>query len=195
MDLSQPSILCCILHCQLGTLQWVPLGRTAAHCSEILLYRFLSIWCNSGIFMERIFCFGWHRIKYYTRLKPKTEPGYIHCIRYRIWGKRRRRALHIQIHGQFQRYFSILKTHGQWGARTHDEAKDGAPIDQTERRHDVTLISVDVESQENLCTIFYRFWQRKTLSMWASCGIFIEITDEILRTLHWCTKSFQILRE
>jgi hypothetical protein len=35
------------------------------------------------------------------------------------------------------------------------------------------------------------FWQNKTLSMWASCGIFIEKTDEISRTLHWCTKSFQ----
>jgi hypothetical protein len=31
------------------------------------------------------------------------------------------------------------------------------------KRHDVTLISVDVESQENLCTIFYR--KQKTLSI------------------------------
>jgi hypothetical protein len=29
---------------------------------------------------------------------------------------------------------------------------DVAPIDHTERRHDVTFISVDVESQEDLCT-------------------------------------------
>jgi hypothetical protein len=27
-------------------------------------------------------------------------------------------------------------------------------------------------------------WQKKTLSIWASCGIFIEKTDEISRTLH-----------
>jgi hypothetical protein len=32
---------------------------------------------------------------------------------------------------------------------------DVAPIDHTERRHDVTFISVDVESQENL----YNFLQ------------------------------------
>jgi hypothetical protein len=35
-------------------------------------------------------------------------------------------------------------------------SSDVAPIDHTERRHDVTFISVDVESQENLCKIFYR---------------------------------------
>jgi hypothetical protein len=38
----------------------------------------------------------------------------------------------------------------------HDDAKDVAPIDHTERHHDVTFISVDVELQENMCTIFYR---------------------------------------
>jgi hypothetical protein len=39
--------------------------------------------------------------------------------------------------------------------------------------------------------ILQGFWQKKTLSIWASCVIFIGKTDEISRTLHWCTKSFQ----
>jgi hypothetical protein len=66
--------------------------------------------------------------------------------------------------------------------------KTVAPIDHTERRHDVTFISVDVESQENLCKIFYRILtkenKRKHRLLRASCGIFIEKTDEISRTLH-----------
>jgi hypothetical protein len=40
---------------------------------------------------------------------------------------------------------------------------DVAPIDHTERRHDVTFISVDVESQENLYTIFYRILAKENI--------------------------------
>jgi hypothetical protein len=32
----------------------------------------------------------------------------------KIWGKRGRSALHIQIHGQFQRFFQFQKFHGQF---------------------------------------------------------------------------------
>jgi hypothetical protein len=51
----------------------------------------------------------------------------------------------------------------EWGTCTHDDAKDGAPIDQTERRHDVTFFSVDVESRENLCTIFYTMLTKENI--------------------------------
>jgi hypothetical protein len=41
------------------------------------------------------------------------------------------------------------------------KSTDVAPIDHTERCHDVTFISVDVESQENRCTIFYRIFAKE----------------------------------
>jgi hypothetical protein len=49
----------------------------------------------------------------------------------------------------------------EWGTCLPEIPTDDATIDHTERRHDVTFISVDVESQENRCTIFYK----KTLSI------------------------------
>jgi hypothetical protein len=60
----------------------------------------------------------------------------------------------------------------------------------TESRHNVTFFSVHVASRENLCSLFYRILAKESIA-WASCGIFIEKTDEISGTLHWCTKSFQ----
>jgi hypothetical protein len=44
----------------------------------------------------------------------------------------------------------------QWGTCLPENPTDVAPIDHTERRHDVTFISVDVETQKNRCAIFYR---------------------------------------
>jgi hypothetical protein len=43
-----------------------------------------------------------------------------------------------------------------WGTGLPENPTDVAPIDHAEIRHDVTFISADVESQENLWTIFYR---------------------------------------
>jgi hypothetical protein len=39
---------------------------------------------------------------------------------------------------------------------------------------------------KSVCNFLQDFGQKKH---WASCGIFIE--NEISRTLHWCTKSYQ----
>jgi hypothetical protein len=55
-----------------------------------------------------------------------------------------------------------------------------------------SLLSLLTSHRGKICVQFSTgFWQKKTLSIWASCGIFIEKTDEISITLHWCTKSFQ----
>jgi hypothetical protein len=70
---------------------------------------------------------------------------------------------------------NIQSVERQWGTCTHDDAKDGALIDHTEKRHDVTFISVESSNRRKICVQFSTgFWQRKTLSIWASWGIFIE---------------------
>jgi hypothetical protein len=53
----------------------------------------------------------------------------------------------VCVRSESRREYLILSVYR--GTCTHDDAKDGAPIDQTERRHDVTFISVDVASRDN----------------------------------------------
>jgi hypothetical protein len=50
----------------------------------------------------------------------------------------------------------------EWGTWLPENPADVAPIDHTERRHDVTFFYVDVESQENLVYNFLQdFGKRK----------------------------------
>jgi hypothetical protein len=51
----------------------------------------------------------------------------------------------------------------QCGTCLPENPTDVAPIAHTERRHDFTYFSVDVESQENLCTIFYRVLAKENI--------------------------------
>jgi hypothetical protein len=77
---------------------------------------------------------------YYVASKLlSSTPGLIHGISYRE-GRYPSRVLR-----RFETYPLIRY---QWGTFTHDAAKDGAPIDQTDRRHDVIFFSVDVASRE-----------------------------------------------
>jgi hypothetical protein len=77
--------------------------------------------------------------------------------------------------------FSVLSMRNMLAGKSR---RDVAPIDHTERRR-VTFISVDLESQENLVCNFDRILAKENIVyIRASCGIFIEKTDEISRTLH-----------
>jgi glutathione peroxidase-family protein len=57
-------------------------------------------------------------------------------------------------------------------------------IDHTERRHDVTFISVEVESQDNRCTILYRSLAKENIVYASILWNFHRKTDEISITWH-----------
>jgi hypothetical protein len=56
-----------------------------------------------------------------------------------------------------------------------------------------SLLYLLTSNRSKICVQFSTgFWRKNNnIVYWATCGIFIGKTDEILTTLHWCTKSFQ----
>jgi hypothetical protein len=84
-----------------------------------------------------------------------------------------------RIPGHFQR-------RPEWGTSLPETL-----IDHTERCHDDTFISVDVESQENLRTIFNRIFAKENIVYMSILWNFHQKNWWVSRTLNWCTKSFQ----
>jgi hypothetical protein len=61
-------------------------------------------------------------------------------------------------------WLSTVDISNRRGTCLPENPTDVAPIDHTERRHDVTFISVDVESQENLCRLHT---SNRPISFWS----------------------------